>query len=232
MFPTRRTAILGGQKYFEKVKGLFGASIVGYWPFWDAVGSSTAVDISGNARHGTPTNCTFGAAGIGDGTAVSLVGASASRISVLTPIAAIFPGAEGSILMWGQTSTWSLSNKQLFNFNVDASNKIYAYADGVNNITCRYVAGGTTESLTVVPGPAITAWHLALTWSATGDAVISYLRGAAIGSSGTLGTWAGGSLAEAFWGYESTNTWTGVLAHGILLNRAATAPEVAKAASV
>lgn len=231
----RLRAALGGgvSPYWARMLGLFGSSILGYWPLWDEVGAITAVDISGNARHGTPTNCVFGTAGIGDGkTSVSMLIASASRVNLLTPLQLIFPSAEGSILVWGQTATWGQTNKSLLDFNVNASNRVRAYCDGGNNITCRYVAGGTTESVTATPGPTTAWWHLALTWSVMANLFTVYLNGASVGASGTLGTWVGASLAEAFWGYESTNTWTGNLAHGILLNRAATPAEALKASVV
>ena len=53
--------------YFAKMKGLFGADLLAYWPMSEASGS-TGLDVSGNSRNGTYANITLGQPGIGDGT--------------------------------------------------------------------------------------------------------------------------------------------------------------------
>lgn len=75
--------IPGGSKsetYLEKVSRLLGANRLLYYPLNEPVGTSGAgsvLDESGNAANATPTGCTFGATGIGDGqTGVTLNGTS------------------------------------------------------------------------------------------------------------------------------------------------------------
>lgn len=49
--------LLGGG-YSDKVRSIFGTSLIAYWPLWETSGS-VAYDISGNARNGAYSGITF-----------------------------------------------------------------------------------------------------------------------------------------------------------------------------
>jgi hypothetical protein len=53
------TVLGGGLSYTQKVKNLFGASLIGYWPLWETSGA-VAEDVSGNGHHGQYAGVTLG----------------------------------------------------------------------------------------------------------------------------------------------------------------------------
>src|SRR3990170_6915704 len=93
-------------QYFQHIKRLFGTALIGYWPLDEAAGASTVTDYSGQSNNGTPSNVTFGQAGIGDGrTSALFVPASSSYVNVYSAgLNTDFNGAEGTLAIWAKVS--------------------------------------------------------------------------------------------------------------------------------
>ena len=215
--------------YSQRMLSLFAGSFVGYYPMWEASGL-VATDISGNNRHGVYNGVILGQPGIGDGKTCPYFDGNADYNSLPAAFRAAFNPLEGSAMVWFKDPSLAAGVKSLMQFSVDANNIIYAYVEATNQISCRYRAGAVTDVVTIFP--ATNVWsHLALTWSVAADQFKAYLNGSLIGTATTLGTWAG-TIVEAYFGYASTNCFTGNLGRGIILNRAATPAEVLKAATV
>jgi hypothetical protein len=52
--------LLSNLEYYQKIKQLFGSSIIAHWPMWEGSGS-VAYDISGNGRNGAHLLALIGA---------------------------------------------------------------------------------------------------------------------------------------------------------------------------
>ena len=215
--------------YTNKVQAL---SPIAYWPQAEPSGT-TIVDESGNGRDGTYTGVTLGASGIGDGrTAATYVPGSTSRGNVFSAsLQAAFNSAEGTIVCWCQVraaGVWADGqNRRIFQFLADASNNVLDWT---------YIAGGVSSARTKTITP--TAWfHLALTWSKSGDQVKAYYNGIQEGATLTgLGVWAG-SLAATGTTIGSSSSagsfiWDGNLAHAAIFGSALSAAQVATLAAL
>ena len=222
-------------QYFQHIKRLFGTALIGYWPLDEAAGASTVTDYSGQSNNGTPSNVTFGQAGIGDGRTSGSFNGTSSKLNLYSAgLNGDFSGAEGTIAFWAKPSAagvWTDSTYRWFvEFFVDVNNWVFIRKENTDNtILFNYTAGSTQEQLSVEfsSGPF---FHVAMTWSAAADAVVYYLNGINRGSDSALGTWAG-SLAvdKSAFGWSPANNdfyWSGNIQHGILLNRPSTQPEI------
>ena len=224
--------------YTNKVLAL---SPIGYWPFAEPSGT-TALDASGNGRDGVYTNVTLGAAGIGDGrTAASFTTGSVCNVFSAS-LQGAFNGAEGTIAQWVQVSdagVWSDATiRGTLEFFVNGSNVVRLRRTTTNNqIAATYVAGGTSKSVTQ-SAFSPTAWfHIALTWSLSGDAFKFFLNGAQVGATQTgLGTFVGSlSATNTVLGAVNSaaaNPWSGNLAHSALWARPLTAAEITSIATL
>ena len=237
---TGRVLLGSPPTYAQRISALFGSSMIGYWRQAEPSGT-VAIDSSGNNRNGTYTGVTLGAAGIGDGsTAASFDGTTSFNNVYSAPLAGAFNGAAGTVAGWCKASGAGIWTDGLVHrvahFRVDANNNASIYKTTTNNtLTYDYIAGGTTKTVSSTAGGGNTSWFfLALTWSVAANAMMAYYNGAQVGTTQTgLGTWAGSLLSTAtVLGSQNTGpaqVWSGSLAHAILLNRAATAAEVAQA---
>lgn len=175
---------------------------IAYWPLSGQVGTSVALDVTGNGRHGAYTAVALGQAGKGDGGSAALLNGSTSYIDVFsTGLQSAFNGAEGSFAIWLRlplASNWTDgSGMRAMTFVIDANNLFYIRKDTTNNqLASAYSAGGTAVSVVSTAVGGRTAWfHAAITWSKSADQFRFFLNGVQVGTTQTgLGTFAG-SLA-------------------------------------
>lgn len=213
---------------------LLALSPLAHYSLGDAVGSSTAVDDSGNARNGTPGNITFGVTGSGDGLTAARWNGSAGTINLTTALASVWGGQEGSVVLRINTTALSdATTRRLFAARVDANNLLDLYSDGAGNITAQYTAGGTSKFTGYTPLYAAGWLDVAVTWSKTANALIIYFNGMRQDSIKTgLGTWAGTPVGVRI-GSKYDNSggfFSGDIAHVTVLNRALSVSEVVRAA--
>jgi hypothetical protein len=235
----------GAPPYAEKVKALFGTSILAYLPLWDAAGSTTAEDISGNSRNGSYSNVTLGDAGIGDGkTAALFVPASTSVIDWYTvSLRDAFNGDAGSLFLWMKPlspDVWAgVTNRNLFNIAANTTTTFVRIrkTTTVNQLWLQRVAGGVTSTASVLiaaPAYNVSGWlRLALTWDVAGNAFRGFINGAQVdtdkAANGAWGATKPAAINTVIGNHSTsgTNVWDGYIAHVVLLNRAATIAEVA-----
>jgi hypothetical protein len=221
--------------YANKLLGLFGANIVSYVPLWESAGLN-AMDWAGS-NDGTysASGVSYAQTGIGDGRTSVLLDGSAGNINMLTAVSGGFNGAEGTACFWFKVEAGSWTDgavRYLLIFRVSASHFVQILKSSVNGrLEYAYMAGGTQKQYRR-EGSNETAWcSCAITWSKSNDRVICYFNGAQVGATLTaLGTWSG-ALVAAIYGANVglSNYWTDNLAHMILLDREATAAEIAAA---
>lgn len=241
--PALVPVVLGkSRRYTDKIRDLFGSSVVAYWPQSEPSGT-VALDHSGNGRNGAYTGTTLGVAGIGDGlTAASFDGTTSFNNIHSASLAAAFNPLEGTLMAWAKVSgsgVWTDgASRMVGHFYVDANNRVFIGRQAVNNrIEVRYTAGGTLKQV-LVDSLSSTGWmHWAVTWSAGSDQLKAYLNGAQTGSTQTgLGTWVGAldanTTAVGAFNTVATGAWSGSIAHAVLLNRVATPAEISIAAAI
>lgn len=231
------TVLDAAKSYERKLRDYWGSAMIGYLPGNEASGV-TAYDKSGNSRNATLAGTnrpTFGAAGIGDGkTSISCGGVNTQKIDWSSLNAAVNV-SEGTLLIWlgGMTGTiWDdTTYDEIFNIYGDANNFIEAYKGGspVRQIVLRYAGGGTTRFTRY--GLRNQNWYrVAFTWSKSNNRIRVYSNGKNdIGEAGSLGTW-GVSVAASYpilATVSTTDPFKGTMAHIQLLNKEATAEEIA-----
>jgi len=191
---------------------------IAYWPLWEASGS-VAYDISGNGRHGTYSNVTLGANGIGDGrTAASFNGTTSITSVISASLDAAFSGTAGTVLSWFKVSAvgvWTDSTARgVFEFWVDSNNFVRCIRSAANNRLSLYYSAGSTLKTFNIDGLTSTSFLCAgLTWDASADAAKAFLSGSQQGATqSSLGTWGAGAIARAFIGaltVTPSNVWSG-----------------------
>lgn len=185
---------------------------------------------------------TIGQPGIGDGRTAVFFDGNNDYVNMYSPgFASAFNTTEGTVALWAKVngaSVWTDGvDRYLFRIGVDANNLVYGYKYGAgNNTWLGYTAGGTDKSRAITNQP--TTWfHVAITYSATANAVKVYFNGAQVGATLTgLGTWSG-SLAATLCtvGSSSTvpaNPWSGWLGRMVIYDVALPASEIARLARV
>ena len=226
--------------YTQKVLNQFGANVLSYLPLNDSSGS-TAADASGNSRTGTIGGCTLGVTGMGDGeTAISLPGTTGNYINWYTvSLRDAFSGAAGSAMIWlkvAGSAVWTnAAYREAICLYINSSNYILIGRPPDNYMLyATYRANATSESYGAI-GCYSTNWlHAAITWSKASERTRFYLNGAQYAATATLGTWAGSlnNTSTMLGAYITTDEiWNGSLAHALLLNREATAAEIANVAA-
>lgn len=232
--------ILDPLAYTKKLKAAIGASLIAYWPLAELSGS-TALDASGNARNGAYVGVDLGQTGIGDGRTSPLFDGANDCVNVYSAsLAGAFNGTEGTLMAWGRVnaaSVWTdgTARRIIRLGSATAGNRVEFYRTATNNqFEVDYVAGGTAKGAVITMSP--TAWfHVAVTWSKSGDAVKVYLNGTQQGATGTgLGVWAGAlSTTQTVIGANTTtptSVWNGTIAHVAVCNVALSAPTIAQVA--
>lgn len=205
---------------------------IGYWPLGDNAGSSTAVDASGQGRHGTASGITFGVPGSGDALTAARWSGSAGSINLTAALAGLWNGNEGSLVLRYKTASLSSGTRWLLSVVVDANNQLDIYADS-GSIGIDSTSGGVFQSYSITPlSPPDTWTDLAVTWSATAQALVLYLNGTAQRNKSPIGTWAGTPTAIRVGSNNagSGGFWANDLAHVALFDRALPGPDLTYAA--
>ena len=227
-------------QYFQHLKRLFGTALIGYWPLDEAAGASTVTDYSGQANDGTPSNVTFGQAGIGDGrTAASFNGTTSYCNIYSAGLNSDFNTAAGTMALWVKVSgagVWTDNiTRRIFRILTDGNNAAQLFKTDTNVLRFNYDAGGVGE-LVDYTHTGLNWFHIALTWDVSGGGEMkAYFNGAQTGSTQTgLGTWVGAltntTCCIGSGNITPTECWSGNLAHAVLLNQVATAQEVGELA--
>jgi hypothetical protein len=230
---------LFGRAYYKRILSTQRAGILGYWPLWEAAGT-TANDLIGGF-HGTYVNAVLGQPGKGDGkTSVYFNGTNAYCKIASVPLAAAFTPALGSIQAWFKPDTGARadgSTRCMAAIGEDNNNYVgLIKASTANQFQAFYKAGGVWK------GAAFTIlddlWHiLTLTWNVAADRVRVYLDGVQQGEDQTgLGPYAGdissnntgignlGSAGVAIW------PWKGWVQHPVIWTVELSQPEIARLA--
>ncbi len=227
--------------YIQKMRTLFSLSLIAYWPLDDVSGVIAREVISGlNGTYrntaGTLNGVTLGQAGIGgtrDGTSVAFDGSNGYCNIYSAGLAAVFNGAEGSMMLWAKAGNIfgdGLSRMPM-RVRADVNNMVYIEKQANNIYSAIYRGSGTFASFDMAN---TSAWkHIAITWSTTANKIHAYQNGVEIGVGQAYTTWVG-SLASTVCliGAGATtpsSLWLGNVAHAMVLNRAVTGPEVLKA---
>lgn len=222
--------------YADRVRRLAPAALLGYWPLWEPSGA-TCHDESGAGRHGSYTNVTPLAAGIGDGrTCHSWPGTTAYASIYSASLNSAFNGQEFSVALWARASgsgVWTDGvARQYVRLLVDGNNVLFLRKDTTSNQSrFRYNASGTIDDVITTALGGRTDWfHIAATVSKAADQFKAYIDGAQAGSTQTgLGTWAGslsstGCLVGA--GTTGAEFWSGTIAHVAIWSGALTADAI------
>jgi len=135
----------GDKTYEQKLKSLFGSSIVGYWPLDDPAGSTVARDASGNGFSGVHAQATPGYPGLGDGRTSTLyagVGSStnvySTKLVEVSGFEKIYnPGFETSPLAkWSSyAGNGAISEESTFVHSGNYAAKLVAGADKSANLS-------------------------------------------------------------------------------------------------
>lgn len=229
--------------YKRKIIRLFGqSSIVGYWPLNERLGA-TAFDVSGRGFHGAHTGIAPDQPGPGWGIATLYDGANDFTNVYSDALVAAFNGAEGTLAIWAKVSgagVWTdgLASR-LVSLQADANNMVQIRRGVANNrIQFLYNSGGTNRSVDddTSFGANLLFFHCAITWSQSGNFFRAFANGVQSGVDQTVGIWAGsiGATTSVIGALNTSASvpFSGNLAHAVLLNRAATAAEMAEAARV
>jgi len=186
---------------------------------------------------GTYTGVTLGQAGIGDGRTSWLDDGTAGYCNLYTSgLVKAFSGAEGTIIAPAKVSAAGVwtdgTERYIYRFRVDGNNQLYIARTVANNtLNFGYLAGGVGDSVTWLSG-ALTRWMwLGFTWTKSGERVTAYESGAIVGTSATLGVWAGSlSTSNAVIGATNitpSNVWSGYIGPLLLWNTALSPAQMA-----
>jgi hypothetical protein len=232
--------------YEQKLRSLFGSSLVGLWPCSETSGV-TAYDQSGNARDGTYRNSagvltgiTLGQTGIGTGKPAPLFDGNSGYVNVYsTGVRDNFSSQTGMIFMWYKAraaSVWSDGvGRGMLTFGAAGSNQVYINKNSSNSsIFANYKAANASRTV-IFNVAADTLWHsVALTWNVASNRVRAYLDGVQQGVDGTIpGVWSG-TIGANFCNLAADisrtagGMWDGYGAYFMLVNAEPTPAEVLK----
>lgn len=218
-------------EYYQRVRNMYPIS---YWPLYDPVGSSIAEDVM-LLGDGTPSNVTFGVAGIGDGKTAGSFNGSTSHVDVYSSaLNSAFNHDELTMSVWGKVSgvgVWTDAvERYLFKLGAGLQNRVGLYKDSASNKLSAWYYGGAVGSFIGFTSFSSLNWfHFAITVSKANDQFIGYLNGVASSPTTTLPTWIGNlSSVECMIGaYQSgSNVFSGSLAHVAVWDRVLTPSEI------
>jgi hypothetical protein len=234
----RVTAQAVNPSYTSKILAIFGANIAAWWKMAEPSGT-TSIDSSGHGVDGLYTGVLLGQAGMGDGLTSGYWDGINDRDYVYAggAINSVFNGNEGSFMAWAKYSgVWvDVEQRVICWFYVDGNNLIALYKQTDGKVTAlRNASGNLLFSRT--PGEWSGAgWqHFGATWSKSADRLRLYINGAQIGADVSGLSTFSGALAAGYTALGSPDSigsgtiWQGYLAHALLLDREATAGEMAQ----
>lgn len=237
----------GGDSYLQKLINLFGGSIVELWPQNEASGLVSRGIVNG--RNGVYSNVTLGAQGIGDGNTAASYNGTTSFNNIYsagfwTAFNAANAGVEGSLLVWAKVSgvgVWTDTVvREIVRLRPNSTDNmpIIRRTATNNQLEFRYSAGGVVESVGIGSLSSVGWMALAMTWSKAAEEMKAYINGAQVGTTQvTLGVWSTvvDTINQTCIGSATTTptaVWSGSIGPVLLLNRAATAVEIAQASTL
>ena len=227
---TRRSLFDRHRGYYQKIKGLFGSSVIAYWPLSEISGSIaydmanghdgvysgdiTLNDVDSPVIKGAPT-----------------FGGTNGKVNIYSAgLAAAFNSAEGTVVLYTKISpaVWASGVADyLFALRADVSNTVLISKSVAGNLFFGYVSGGVGDTPSAVGGA--TGWlQIGIAWSKSNDRVNCYVNGynPYVEQTG-LGVWAGALHASyTTIGTYSTFYFPGNISNALLLNREASASEM------
>jgi hypothetical protein len=236
---TPRAGLMGGSsnlRYWQRVKNLFGSSLIGYWPLWEASGS-VAEDISGNGRNGAYSNVALAEPGLGDGKTSAKFNGATSYCNIYSEsLAAAFNGQEFSVSIWYKVAgagVWTDGTpRDLMRLTRgDGQNHLNIQRNNTNGeIQVVYIAGGIRKDFYLTNYWAVRdglGWNnLIFSASKTEDRARVYVNGQLFSSVSSLGSWVGSPIATGMMVGASSPTpaavWNGWLQHDLIRNQAFT----------
>jgi len=212
----------GGQTYTDRVLAL---NPIAYWPLNEVAGTSGAgsvLDVSGNARHATPTSVTFGVAGIGDGETAAEFDGVSSLINIYTAsLAAAFNSQELSICAWVLLGeAWSVGAARHIAMLSTAGFGSYLEFYKSNANTLRFIYAGSARNTVA----SFTAWtHVCVSISKSGDYARLFFDGVQQGTDlVSLGTWTNNlsSSLTVLGALQASGgqNWIGAMAHAAIFS--------------
>ena len=177
---------------------------------------------------GLYTGVTLGRDGIGDGGAAPQFDGIAGYTNIYSgALANLFNGSGGTAIVWARVANSGVwvdgTTRRLFTVGVDNSNRFIFARDATNGrFEWAYIAGGTQETVRI-ENQGDAAWHCyGLSWSKSREATWAYRDGLRMGTTSSLGVWAGSlSSNRCVIGAGDTALtapWHGSIAHVQLYN--------------
>lgn len=171
----------GQQTYAQKVRGLFGSSLIQHL-LMDEPSGLVSSDKSGNGCNGayTATDITYQATALGRTPGVTL-GGSASNINLYSAaFASKYSGLEGTIFFSMYIPTARFANgadQRIFMLRSDGSNRIFANKDAAtDSVTFNHTGAGTSKGFSFHLGIQ-KQLRLAWTWSVSSNRARLYICG-------------------------------------------------------
>jgi lysophospholipase L1-like esterase len=192
------TVVLGddGLSYWQRVKDLFGANLVAFWPMWDAAGL-VATDISGNNLHGAYEGTTvLNQPGLHGKKSISSPAGTAGMRAYSNGLRDNFPYAKGYCEAWvkmANAEAWTNPDTYTFvQFQADTNNRLLLRKIVGTGLQALYIAGGVTTQSTIA-NPASTRWlKMGISWDKPNDKLCLFANGLALNEPTTgLGVFAG-----------------------------------------
>lgn len=219
-------------RYIQKVKNLFGANLLAFWPGNEALGT-TAFDVSGNTgRDGTHVGVTLGQPGV-DGNTSPFYDAVNDNTNIFsTGLQGAFNNSEGTIFAWFLPSLWNDGLvKDILTFQADGGNRLELLQAATAALTWLYRGSTISKSFTLGISQPVTFINMMLTWNITANRALYYLNGALVNTVAGINAFVG-SLASnrcVIGSNLSTGTqrFGGNITMSFILNREATGPEAA-----
>jgi len=201
--------------YYQRVKALFGSSLVAYYPR-----IHDGVDISGNNHTGAPTAVSAGL-GIGDGLSSGVFDGVTSYVNLPASLRAAFPYTEGSFLIWPCVDSYDVwidnTSRRMFEFiDGDGSDYMRIYKDPLYNRYDAYYRFGDVATRNVSESSSSSGFSpLIFTWSKSNNRTRLFTHGRLRGTStypdDVLHVFFRSNIGTSH--APVTNGWLGRLAH-------------------
>ena len=210
--------------YFARLKHLFGSDLLAYYMMAEPSGSD-ALDSSGRGLTGAYTNVTLGAAGIGDGHTAAAFAGTGNLNCYSAALNAVFPGDEGSIVMWSKMSAavWADATRRAWFFFLDNTSTFpYWFRKETDGVLSFMVYNDDCNLDLYSPEGFIC---LGFSWSQAGNYKKAYLNGILNASDVCAPDWAGKNLDANYTSFGGVYGYSGTLAHAMIIGRPVLAAE-------
>jgi lysophospholipase L1-like esterase len=224
--------VMGMQSYWKKIRVMFGPSLVGHWPLWDASGT-VASDVSGKGNHAAYDTVT-----LADANSIKRKPCPAwpGHINLYSAgFEAAYNTKEGAFSVWAKVNESALWSdgvaRHLLYIYVDSNNRLIIRRSNVdaNKIEVIYLAGGTNKSLNLEDLQYTDWFNLTISWSLANDKLSAYLNGLLFTETAGVGTWVEAlDPIRCLVGANTianVNPWLGWISDPFMVSRPVTAAE-------